>query len=95
MAYKIRKLRDLKEGDKFRFVNFVNAGTFIPLKLRVYAPDFYVEGQYPGSNCTTVFRSTDITKDGYIKEVLGVFDRQDVVVMKRNALHISHKVYFN
>jgi len=92
MAYKIRKLRDLKEGDKFRFVN---AGTFIPLKLRVYAQNFYVEGQYPGSNCTTVFRSTDITKDGYIKEVLGVYDRQDVILMKRNAVHISHKVNFN
>lgn len=74
------KLRDLKEGDRFRFAN--------PKNKQVQS--WVVEGQYPVNRITTVFSE----KSGKIKneEPIAVRDSHEVVILKKNAYGISHQI---
>lgn len=98
----IRLLRELKEGDKFRFLK--SQAEWIPLKNRIIPKDYYVEGQYPKFHCTTVCAADNITPchpestfdaSKHMIMVTGVNDNQEVVLIKTNAIHICHKVTFN
>lgn len=89
------KLIDLKEGDKFKFVN---AGDFIPYCLRLSSTNFYVEGQYPQFGCTTICRESGVKSCRHgqcLTNVFAVHNNQDVLIVKRNAISICHKVTFN
>lgn len=89
------KLKNLKEGDKFKFVN---AGDFIPYYLKISSANFYVEGQYPEFGCTTICKEINIKscKHGIcLTNVFAVHNNQDVIVTKHNAISICHKVTFN
>lgn len=98
----IRTLRELKEGDKFRFLS--SDTDWIPLKNRIIARDYFVEGQYPKFHCTTVCAAQNIRPcnpdsiydaSKHMTMVTGVEDRQKVVLIKANAIHICHEVTFN
>lgn len=79
-------LKNLKEGDKFIF----------PAK-----PDtpYFVEGQYPKFGCTTVCKASNIEpcssgNGEHMTMVTGVNDKQEVKLIKSNAIHICHKVKY-
>ena len=93
----IRLLKQLKEGDKFRFLS--SDAQWISLQKRIIARDYYVEGQYPKFHCTTVCAAENIQpcrdNSQHMTMVTGVEDNQKVVLIKANAIHTCHKVTFN
>lgn len=74
------KLRDLNEGDRFKFVKPKNE------KIKSWV----VEGQYPVNHITTVFSE----KSGEIKneEPIAVRDSHEVILIKKSAYEISHQI---
>ena len=77
---KYYKLRDLNEGDRFKFVKPKNE------KVKSWV----VEGQYPVNHITTVFSE----KSGGIKneEPIAVRDSHEVILIKKSAYEISHQI---
>lgn len=74
------KLRDLNEGDRFKFVKPKNE------KVKSWV----VEGQYPVNHITTVFSE----KSGEIKneEPIAVRDSHEVILIKKSTYEISHQI---
>ena len=74
------KLRDLNEGDRFKFVKPKNE------KVKSWV----VEGQSPVNHITTVFSE----KSGEIKneEPIAVRDSHEVILIKKSAYEISHQI---
>ena len=74
------KLKNLKEGDSFRFASPKNK------EVKTWV----VEGQYPVNRITTVFseKKGKITAD----EPIAVSDRHEVVIIKAGKYKISHSI---
>lgn len=94
MKVNVTMLSLLDEGDKFQFAN--EDGTLKSERI------YYVEGQYPKFNCTTVVAEHNIEpcmsfglykdKGEHAKVVTGVEDTQWVHLVTRHSIHFCHKV---
>lgn len=92
MGTKPTLLKYLKEGDEFKFYNDVE---WMPFGNRLSIHNYYVEGQYPYHKCTTICRKADIRPCGtglHMTNVYSVDNDALVIVVKRQAIHICHKV---
>lgn len=91
MKHKVTLLSNLEEGDKFQFAN--EDGTLKSTR------EYFVEGQYPKFNCTTVCAKDNIkpcsSGNGQnLSMVTGVEDYQWVRFLPDQKIDICHKVKY-
>ena len=88
MKYRVTLLANLSEGEKFQFAN--ENGTLKSDR------EYFVEGQYPKFNCTTVFAKdrieTSRTGDKCTEMVTAVENDQWVRWIPNEIAYTCHKV---